>query len=133
MRRFTTFIFALALGATACSGDASTSTDEPDPAAAEAAEEPETEPADPCPTDGNEREVSAECIEPWPLTVDSGTLACNAASVTIVADGTVWAVNGMASTRDDGAEIDPIWADGQDGIPKVSIGGLIDAGLDLCD
>jgi hypothetical protein len=45
MRRFATSIAAVALGAAACSGDASTSTDEPDPVSAEELEdEPEVEP-----------------------------------------------------------------------------------------
>ena len=47
MRRFVTCIAAVGLGVSACSGDASTSTGEPDPASAEAAEEPELEVVDP--------------------------------------------------------------------------------------
>jgi hypothetical protein len=87
--------------------------------------------ADACPVDGNTREVSAACIDPWPLTVDAGTLRCEADSVTVDAAGNRWAVNGLAMSRDDGDDIDPIWADDDPG-PKVYIGGLLDAGLALC-
>lgn len=72
----------------------------------------------------------------WPLTVDSGTLRCEGeggfGAVVINADGTDYAVNGVAKGQ--GYEpIDPIWADDPElaGL-KVSIGPLIDRGLALC-
>jgi hypothetical protein len=70
--------------------------------------------------------------EDWPLTVDSGVLACQGAgAVTFTAlDGTTYAVNGLAQSATPYPEIDPIWADS--GKPKVDIGPLIDRGLDLC-
>lgn len=69
----------------------------------------------------------------WPLTVPSGTLQCEADAVTFTAGGVTYAVNGMATTRDFGVDIDPIWRPNPD-IPgaKVSIGPLIDDGLALC-
>jgi hypothetical protein len=125
----------LALGILA--GGCAASDDEGDAAppatAADQEEAPEEEASDPCPRDGAEREVSAACIDPWPLTVESGTLRCDADSVTIAADGNVWAVNGMASTRGDGDEIEPIWTENEDGVTRVNIGALIDAGLELCE
>ena len=68
----------------------------------------------------------------WPLTVDSGVLACQGAgAVTFTApDGTTYAVNGLAQSATSYPEIDPIWADS--GKLKVDIGPLIDRGLDLC-
>lgn len=100
---------------------------------------PTTTPPDPCPVTRNSREVSAACIEPWPLTVDSGILACEEpvgrgmGSVVIMVDGTRYAVNGTAQSSDLGIDIDPIWASGDDEFtPKVNIGALIEAGLDLC-
>jgi hypothetical protein len=109
--------------------------DEPDELATE---EKETvglaEDTDPCPRDGNEREVNAQCIDPWPLTEDSGTLRCEGPdAVTIDAAGNRWAVNGMASSHDLGDEIEPIWQENPEiEGTRVKIGGLIDAGLELC-
>lgn len=88
---------------------------------------------DPCPQDGNEREVNADCIDPWPLTVNSGTLRCEADAVTIAAQGNTWNVNGVATSRDIGDEIEPIWEENPEiEGTRVNIGPLIDAGLDLC-
>lgn len=126
-RLYATLVVAAMLAG--CAGtDEPEAAPEPEPPT-ETSEEPA--PAEPCPVNGNERQVSDECIDPWPLTVESGTLRCDADSVTIEADGNRWAVNGMAGTRGDGDDIGPIWAEG-DGAPKVDIGALIDAGLDLC-
>ncbi len=71
----------------------------------------------------------------WPLTVDSGELACEGNAVTFKApDGTRYAVNGTAQGSTGLPEIDPIWADNPDttGL-KINIGPLIDAGLEVCD
>ncbi len=75
----------------------------------------------------------------WPLTVDSGVLRCEEGSAVVFkddADGTVYAVNGMAQTWDLGVDIEEIWADDPD-IPepefRINIGPLLDAGLDLCE
>jgi hypothetical protein len=71
----------------------------------------------------------------WPLTVDSGELACEGSAVTFKApDGTTYAVNGTARGSTDLPEIDRIWAEapGTMGL-KINIGPLIDAGLELCD
>ena len=71
----------------------------------------------------------------WPLTVDRGTLDCEAGSrVTFTADGTTYAVNGTAKGSGEWADIDPIWADDGSGLGlKINIGDLIEAGLALCD
>jgi hypothetical protein len=47
-------------------------------------------------------------------------------------NGREYAVNGMASGRGY-ADIDPIWRDAPGPAPKVSIGPLIDVGLELCE
>jgi len=69
----------------------------------------------------------------WPLTVAEGTLACEGAgAVTFTAEGTTYAVNGLAAGMDRWADIDPIWAPAPGGLKK-NIGPLIDRGLALCD
>ena len=70
----------------------------------------------------------------WPLTVDSGTLSCEADAVTFESSGTTYAVNGTAGSRDAGVDIEPIWADDPSGdAPKLNIGPLIDRGIELCE
>ncbi len=46
-----------------------------------------------------------------------------------------YAVNGLARALADAPDIEAIWADSEpdDPAPKVSIGSLIDAGLEICD
>jgi hypothetical protein len=71
----------------------------------------------------------------WPLTVDSGTLHCDALAVTFEApDGTEYALNGVARDQTDLPDIEPIWAPDPEsgGGLKKSIGPLIDRGLELC-
>lgn len=74
----------------------------------------------------------------WPFTVDSGMVACDGANgvgeVTFTAEGTTYAVNGLAIQTGQYAEIDTIWADDPT-IPgaKKSIGPIIDLGLALCE
>jgi Protein of unknown function (DUF2511) len=83
---------------------------------------------------GNSVEVSRTDFRgDWPLTVESGVLACESAgAVTFTANGTTYAVNGIAESQDAGADIDPIWTDTGAGLKK-NIGPLIDRGLELCD
>lgn len=118
-------------------------------AVTENVEEPEPEPepestpsVDVCSTYGNLFIVRAEhnCIDPWPLTSESGILFCDpfgegVSAVVYQPDEDIsiyYAVNGSAL----GAgypDIDPIWLDDPDGnSPKVNIGGLLNAGLELC-
>jgi hypothetical protein len=64
--------------------------------------------------------------------VDSGTLSCEGAggvgAVYLTSqNGTKYAVNGIARSRADAADIYDIWTSG------VNIGPLIDQGLLLCD
>ena len=83
--------------------------------------------------------IAAEAVsredfgQEWPLTVDSGILACQGAgAVTFTTpDGTTYAVNGLAQSATPYPDIDPIWADAGNGY-KVDIGPLIDRGLRLC-
>ena len=82
----------------------------------------------------NSIEVHARDFDRWPLTVDEGTLRCEGAgSVTFEAGGQTYAVNGTARGLDAGSDIDIIWADDPDvdGL-KLSIGPLINRGLELC-
>lgn len=76
----------------------------------------------------------AEFGDSWPLTVDRGTLRCEAPGAVIfqAPDGSDYAVNGLASSQGYPG-IDPIWADDPDPlIPKLSIAPLVDRGLALC-
>jgi hypothetical protein len=74
----------------------------------------------------------------WPLTVDEGTVSCEGigerlGEVYFTAEGTTYAVNGLAQGASDGPDIDEIWADNleMEGL-KINIGPIIDRGLDLC-
>jgi len=73
-------------------------------------------------------------VAEWPLTVPSGILRCldDGGSVVFENGEKTYAVNGTATSRgyDD---INPIWkAHPNNIIPKVNIGPLINAGLELC-
>jgi hypothetical protein len=70
----------------------------------------------------------------WPLTVDSGTVACEPGSrLTFTSDDTTYAINGLAKGDGEWAEIDPIWAYDGSGLGlKVDISDLIEAGQALC-
>ena len=92
---------------------------------------------------------------PWPLAVDQGRLLCidrggNFQAVYLEVDGEMYGVNGWANTWADeyGAEpIDPIWLVNEEGMEMmrelfpdeeiaptyISIGPLIEKGLQLCD
>jgi hypothetical protein len=90
-------------------------------------------------TASNERHVSrTDYGEAWPLTVESGTLRCEGASAVTFRseDGTTYWVNGTAGGQAEEhgwQNIRPIWADDPEfeGL-KISIGPLIDDGLNLC-
>lgn len=67
--------------------------------------------------------------------MESGTLACDDRAVTFTANGTTYAVNGLAETLVRGQKIDPIWQDNEalgEGFKK-NIGPLLDRGLGLCE
>lgn len=81
--------------------------------------------------------ISRESMgDKWPLTVDSGVVACDGTStygaVTFTANGVTYGVNG-AALQQGLPKIDPIWSD-DPSIPgtKINIGPIIDAGLALC-
>jgi hypothetical protein len=86
-----------------------------------------------------ERNIHREELgEAWPLTVDAGVVALIGSNrfgaVTFTADGVTYAVNGLARSWQSGKDIDPIWAPTTDlmsGGPKMNIGPIIEAGLDL--
>ena len=110
------------------------------------------------PTRPNEKLVSKQNYgQEWPLTVESGTLACSVLkvegynrvplkAVTIEVNGVKYAVNGTAGSHKLGKDIDEIWAPGDPkwiehpetkekvniGPPKKDIGGLVQDGLKLC-
>ncbi|MCB9441125.1 MAG: DUF2511 domain-containing protein [Mycolicibacterium sp.] len=77
---------------------------------------------------------------PWPLTVPDATLMCagwgtgGQKSVTLAADGKMYAVNGTAKSTKQFEDLDAIWADDSTapGL-KVNIGPLLTKGLSLCD
>ena len=98
---------------------------------------------DPCSTNGNLFIIRAEdnCVEPWPLDSASGVLYCNPFgevndSVVYQPDedpNTFYALNGSALASGY-PDIDPIWLDDPDGSsPKVNLGGLTSAALELCE
>jgi hypothetical protein len=72
----------------------------------------------------------------WPFTVPRGILGCTKppypGEVTFNVDGKIYGVNGTA--LDQGLPgVEPIWrADGSEGL-KVSVGELIERGLQLCE
>lgn len=87
----------------------------------------------------------------WPLTIDKGTLKCldYGGVVFISDDGQIYGVNGTAKTYGKTAgysDIEDIWADDletkkslmeagvseKDASSKISIGPLLDEGLQLC-
>ena len=89
----------------------------------------------------------------WPLSVESGRIVCREPSAVYFRseDGRLWPVNGMADSHAErhGTEpsIDPVWLMDEEaiesmvraGIPRedvgpirVSIGGMIDYGLEVC-
>lgn len=83
---------------------------------------------------GNERQVTrADFGDDWPLTVESGVLACEGTdSIMFQAGGKTYAVveTGITSF---GEPIDPIWAhDPNDAASKKDLWPLMNAGLDLC-
>lgn len=78
------------------------------------------------------RQLSSDDIsDRWPLTVEPVTVACEPPKKALVIhDGKRYAVNGVARASGyDG--IDPLWKEGIDA-PKVNIGPITDAALELC-
>lgn len=75
----------------------------------------------------------------WPFTVPSGEVRClnpsgpGAGEVVFIANGTTYAVNGIAEQAGTYADIAPIWRDDPSvaGL-KIPIGPILDAGLALC-
>jgi hypothetical protein len=124
-------LLAFATGASACGDDGESSSTTID------ADEEEAVSRDPG------YMTAAEFGEAWPLTVDSGTVACEGSEgvglVTFTApDGTVYAVNGLAQGFADGRgwhDIEAIWrADPAvaSGSVRIDIGPILDRGLELC-
>lgn len=73
--------------------------------------------------------------EDWPLTVESGTVACLRPSIVVFyAEGVTYAINGVAQSTDEYADIRPIWRDHPivEGL-KVSIAPILERGLALCE
>ncbi|WP_461027740.1 DUF2511 domain-containing protein [Streptomyces sparsus] len=76
-------------------------------------------------------EITRADVDPWPFTVDAGTLACDQGKITFEADGTEYGLTGSAQSKY--AKPDAIWADDPD-VPgvKTSLGSVIKAGMELC-
>jgi hypothetical protein len=71
----------------------------------------------------------------WPFTVASGILSCHPGQAVVfeTSDGTVYALNGVATADPQFHDLEPIWLDDPSGVaPKLSIGPLIETGLALC-
>lgn len=80
-------------------------------------------------------------VDPWPLTVDEGSLHCDySGAVSIEVDGTSYGLNDIA-LNEGHAALDPIWADApaadapeasdrQEG--KMSVNALVNHGIALC-
>lgn len=70
----------------------------------------------------------------WPLTVDEGDISCpGAGRLVFTADGTDYALNGLAKSENKYADIDPIWkADPDTEGLKIGIGDLIAYGNTAC-
>lgn len=74
----------------------------------------------------------AELGDDWPLTIDSGVLACEPVNEVVIVgpDGRTYGLNGAAR----GSER---WADGveilRDGMTPADLGELIERGLALCE
>lgn len=66
----------------------------------------------------------------WPLTVEEGVVSCEGGGeVYFTAEGTTYAVNGLAQGNSDLPDIDAIWADDPNGGGlKINIGPIIDRG-----
>ena len=84
-------------------------------------------------------DVSADNAEAlgyeWPLTVSEGLIWCvGAGRLVFEADGTQYALNGLARGTGEYEDIGPIWLDDPevDGL-KVGIDGLIGWGNTVCD
>ena len=78
------------------------------------------------------QEVSGAEVNPWPLTVDKGTLQCHdGGAVTITAGGTEYALNGTAKAKYQ--DLRPVWKDSPT-IPgsKVPVTKLLERGQKLC-
>lgn len=104
-----------------------------------------------------QKQVSKEMFgDDWPLTVDSGVLKCVSGSAVIfISAGKSYGINGFAKSLGY-QDIEPIWKEDKSflemvkvvaksegitqdealeimgGLPKINIGPLIDAGLELC-
>ena len=78
----------------------------------------------------------ADYGDAWPLTVESGVVRCDLGHAVVfhAPDGTDYALNGIAMAEPEKyKDLHPIWADDPGGIaPKLSIGPLIELGLNLC-
>ena len=80
--------------------------------------------------------VSADCIDPWPLTVDEGLVQCSdSGAITFwpsEGDGTIHQLNGQA-TQEGFEPIDSIWLDNpRVAGTKISLSQLLSVGRSLC-
>ena len=80
--------------------------------------------------------VSADCLAPWPLTVEEGLVQCSdSGAITFWpsdGDGTIHQLNGQA-TQEGFEPIDPIWRDNpRVSGSKISLGEILKIGRSLC-
>lgn len=109
---------------------------EPEPGPAEQPE-PEPEADDPCPLVADGRTVNADCVDPWPLSVDEVFVRCEIdgdVEVPLIdTPEATYALTGHGSTHDWGKELaGEIWADDDSTGAKVNISSLRDTALDHC-
>lgn len=85
--------------------------------------------------------------EEWPFTVDEGILKCDGEAVTFVTDGKIYPINGLAGNKTH-LQLEDIWRVDEKAIesykemgisekdlgytPRISISGMINEGLELC-
>ena len=89
-----------------------------------------------CPFEGDgEVAVSASCIDPWPLSVDDGTVYCAEGSSALVRTSAgLYALNGTAMTAfPDLDPLEDIWRENPDiEGTRINISPLTDIALSLC-
>jgi hypothetical protein len=85
--------------------------------------------------------ITADNVDPWPLTVPSAELHCDLdGGITVTVEGTTYAVNGLAEAHGHPV-LDPVWAyeqsteEGDTAEPdsRVPVNGLINRALILCN
>lgn len=109
-------------------------TEAPAPTVAPTARPAATRRPAPTTAPGRDTLTATEVGDAWPLTVSGGTFRCDGMAVLFVAEGTTYALNGIARGRmgtEGWADIQAIWRDDPSGL-KMNIAPVLDAGLRFC-